>query len=206
MSDFTSRARQVQDEYTRKVDKARARYKAGETGVAARDREIAKAFSQARRTLDHLQDADTQQRSTQRLKLERDLFGLGRGGGTSLNSLAWRDAQDRAAQIGDIKEAQRLLNRATRGGDESLARAIAAQAAELGWGDVLKAYFADKPKDAARYDEWAQLKRDENSIQAKFDRSSTYVLFSPSEISKLQPHQIEQLAASDKPADHAESA
>jgi hypothetical protein len=185
-------AHQVHHAYAQDLEKARQRYQAGETGVTARDREISRVYAQASRRLAALQKADITQTKAKIDNLHRELFGMPNP--TGLNLIAHRDAQDRAAQITDAGEGKRLLARAMRDHDDSLARAIVGHAAEQGWKEVVVTYYADKPDLAAKYEEWAQTVRAERRPDTRFRRSLTYMLPTPTELSKLQPHEIEYIA------------
>ena len=62
--------------------------------------------------------------------LEGQLFGIDSGG--PMAATDYRDAQDRAEQSAQPKDAFKLLDRTTRTQDETLAKAVAAHAVEQG--------------------------------------------------------------------------
>ncbi|MEV0626014.1 hypothetical protein [Nonomuraea wenchangensis] len=195
MTDYRAEARNVQAAYVRKLEKARARYQAGETGARARDREVAAAYHQATHLLGELQKAEDAHRKTTQQQRLHTLFGLPKGS-TGMDVVAFNDAQDRAARLTDVKEAERLLAKAQRNGNDVLARAIAEHSAEMGWRNITATYLESKPGAAETYTEWERTAREDNNPQARFHRAADYILPSPSEISALQPHQVEQLANS----------
>ncbi len=115
---------------------------------------MAAAWLQCRATLDEIKATETDAIAARRAQLEGELFGI--GSGNPMAAADYRDAQDRAEQSTQPKDAFKLLDRTTRTHDETLAKAVAAHAVEQGWSDVLDQYAATRP--AAR-DALAELRR-----------------------------------------------
>ncbi|MEO3811347.1 hypothetical protein ABGB17_20325 [Sphaerisporangium sp. B11E5] len=203
-TDHTNQAAQIRDAFTRKLDKLRDHHNRGIIGTTMRDHEIAKAYRDAR---DQLATLDTQEQAARKQRrgtLLRELFTPGKDDGhdPATATLSYRDALDRVDRIEDAGAARTLLTRSLRTGDNLLAKALAQKASESGWGDVLTTYFENRPpQDTERYNEYATLARDDANPQARFNRAAQYVLFNPTELSKLQPHQVDQLADRDPTAE-----
>ena len=100
-------------------------------------------------------DAELQRAVSQVVHLDRDdasvVFGTkGIDGDAASLIIARRDAGDRVSQVTDQQELGTLLRRATRRGDEIMARAIAERATEIDSADVMNQFLADRPNlDAA---------------------------------------------------------
>lgn len=195
-TDYDTQVQQIHDSYQRAVEHARARFNDGRDGQRARDHKIAAAWHDARSKLDALQGDEAGARRERRRTLERSLFQPGKGDGTdpATTRLSYRDALDRAATISDATEAKRLLAQADKSGDELLAKAVAQHASEMQWGDVLKAYFTDRPGQVDAYNELSNLIASESDPTSGFHRSVKYALPTPSELSRLDPYKIAQLA------------
>ncbi|MDT0201349.1 hypothetical protein [Nocardioides sp. AE5] len=75
------------------------------------------------------------------------VFGIaGIPGDQATLVISRRDAGDRVATIARGEELRELLARATRTGDEVMARAIAERALEMGSADTLNQFTADRPE------------------------------------------------------------
>lgn len=79
------------------------------------------------------------ERETRRQNLSRIVFGVV-GQSSAFDSIAMRDAQDRASTLSTIDEATAMLHRANHTGDEMLAKATAHSAFDLGWTGVANQY------------------------------------------------------------------
>ncbi|PZS26319.1 MAG: hypothetical protein DLM59_18505 [Pseudonocardiales bacterium] len=128
---------------------------------AAKRTRTARLYLQAKEQMDQLTAGHAKAAAEHRLKLTRKAFGFDDVSGFGAMDRAtvaasYRDAQDRVAKITEPREAQALLDRAERGGDELLSRAVAAHAAESGWADVLGAYTQTRPGQAAAIDQLQQ--------------------------------------------------
>jgi hypothetical protein len=76
-------------------------------------------------------------------RLQRSLVTqLGSG---STDVIAMRDAEDRADRLDNAEDAARVLERAIRGNDRSLAHAILRRASDAGWRDVVAKAAAAYP-------------------------------------------------------------
>lgn len=67
-------------------------------------------------------------------------------GNTVNDIIAFRDAQDRAERIDDPNEAERILTRAMRQGDTSLAHAIFRRGLDSGWPTVVATFTNEHPE------------------------------------------------------------
>lgn len=67
-------------------------------------------------------------------------------GNTVNDIIAFRDAQDRAERIDDPNEAERILTRAMRQGDTSLAHAIFRRGLDSNWAMVVATFTAANPE------------------------------------------------------------
>ncbi|WP_030543103.1 hypothetical protein [Streptomyces albus] len=156
---------------------------------------IARAYREAR---DHITAAGQQaieQIETQRRTLTRRAFGQ-EGTADPTAAISRRDADTRAAQLEKPAEAARLLARAERNGDEHLARAIAAHAAELGWSDVLGEYVGSRPDTADTITQLRQLP-DTSDPSFKLQHAMTYSVAQPPQLGGMHDYSIDALADSD---------
>ncbi len=108
--------------------------------------QLAVAYSDYRRQADQtLSDLAERAARTEQGDAER-VFGVtGLGGDSASLMISRRDAGDRVAGIFDSRELGALLSKATRSGDEVLARAIAERATEIGDVDTMNAFLDDRP-------------------------------------------------------------
>lgn len=87
-------------------------------------------------------------------------------GNTSTDLIAFRDAQDRAERIDSADEAERIITRALRTDDRSLAHAIFRRSLENNWRAPINAFTQQNPDLADAANELNQLARfSENSFQ-----------------------------------------
>lgn len=77
-------------------------------------------------------------------RLEARLEASGRSINTT-NTIAFRDAHDRADNLNDADDALPVLKRALRSNDPSLALAIFRRAIDAGWTTVTDAFIAENP-------------------------------------------------------------
>lgn len=153
--------------------------------------EAARLYTQARRALAaaraELLDHDARRWDA----LERQLWGRAASMDGS-DSVALRDAHDRAARIKKADEAARLLRQAEQTGDHVLAAAVAQHANERDWYDVLSAYLDKRPAAAEVYDEMCQIHaRRKNGLATGMQ----YALAKPEELRGLADTDIDQMAA-----------
>jgi hypothetical protein len=120
-------------------------------------------------------------------------------GDRAMLAMSYREALDRCDQLDDFSEGARLLNRANDTGDELLARAVGKRAWEMGgqlggsgWGDVLNAFLATRPKASAAVATLASLQGGADTARNLF----AFILPIPPELGALPEYQIAALAAS----------
>lgn len=77
-------------------------------------------------------------------ELERQLDA--KVGHTSSDLIAFRDAQDRAEKLNNPEDAERVLARAIRTDDKSLAHAVFRRALDSRWGTVIKQFEQANPQ------------------------------------------------------------
>jgi hypothetical protein len=105
-----------------------------------------------------------------------------------------RDAAERVANEDDSITLQRLLNQATRIGDECLARAIADKALTNRDADTLNAFAADRPALAPAIERlWNTQHHKANTLDVKVQM--WLAALKPNTIGSLQDYEIEKLAA-----------
>jgi hypothetical protein len=108
--------------------------------ITGKEKAMSAGYLKCSAALREIRAAETDAIVARRTALELQLFGVGPGG--PLASADYRDAQDRAEQCAQPKDALKLLDRVTRTGDETLAKAVAGYAVEQGWTNVLD-YYAE---------------------------------------------------------------
>jgi len=109
-----------------------------------------------------------QQEAAQKL---RSLFGVNSSNPATV--IAYRDAQDRAAQVKSPAEAMDLYARAQRNGDDMLAKAVAERAwhatSDLtpAWAQIVESYLIERPAAKATADRICQLTREQETVTEK---------------------------------------
>ncbi len=163
---------------------------------------IARAYLEAHQQLAELRDAETRAVQRQRQQLERKLFG---NNGHSLDpqaAVSRRDAADRAARIETADEALRIMQRADRDGDTTLAKAIASRAADYSgdpvWANVVHAYVAERPSDAEALTEMQQLPNTDDGVW-KLQQAMRYGVLPPAGAEGMDHYQLQ--AAASRPLD-----
>lgn len=91
-------------------------------------------------------------------------------GHDSSDIISFRDAQDRAEQLEDASEANRVLERAIASGDTTLATAVMRRALSQGWQAIYEKFNAEYPRVAEHVEDLAQIARYEASTYTVFDR------------------------------------
>ncbi|MFJ1995720.1 hypothetical protein [Streptomyces asiaticus] len=185
----------IRADFQRSMDTIRGRR---DLSTQARQVAIARTYTKTRDGLAALQQADTERYERQRQFLERKLFG-NTADVSGSNALSSRDARERAAKLNDPREAAAAYQRAQRDGDRDYARAIAAHAADqastpiLGsaWQPIVQQHAQSTPGLADAYQELADMRQPGTGMDF------SYVLPMPSELGRLQDHQVDQLAATD---------
>lgn len=157
-------------------------------------RRLAPAYVAYRDELARLQ-SDTQAATAHRVQsLSRAAFGVPTD---PIAAMSYRDALGRAEQIDDPRVAEMKLRQALETGDDLMAQAVARHASESGWNDVLDSYLSVKPAAGQAMQELQQIQAQEANLQAKFMSAAHYMPSKPSELSRMQEHQIEALASTD---------
>jgi len=125
------------------------------------------------------------------------VFGVrGIAGDPASLTISRRDAGDRVAGLNARSELRELLQRATRSGDEVLARAVAERATELRYDDVMHHFLADRPAlDAAGERLWNSQHVD----HASMGLTVGMVAFKPEELAGMNFDSIEAVAESGEP-------
>lgn len=136
--------------------------------------------------------------------LRTQLFGSGGRRPTPDEIALRRQSDEIASRIDDPRDAARLLAKATRDGDEILARSIFERASEYAsgafggavWGGVLDAYTSTRP-DAAQGIARLRDLPDYTSPRARLAFEAEHHVPTPAELGRLNTQQIEALANSD---------
>lgn len=158
----------------------------------ARRWELAVEATRARNDL----DADMIELAGRQVRTDRSdasrVFGVeGLPGDAASLVISRRDAADRVAAITDRKELRELLARATRSGDEVLARAVAERAVENDDAATLNAFIADRPHLEAAAERLWNVQQAETGT---FELTMELMAFRPPEFSGMSRDQIESIA------------
>lgn len=122
-----------------------------------KDEQLSSMFASVSTRAKALSDKENKLLADELERLQRSLVTqLGSG---SSDVIAMRDAEDRADRLENAEEAGRVLERALRGNDRSLAHAILRRASDAGWRDVVA-------QAAAAYPAAGQTLRDIQEINA----------------------------------------
>lgn len=100
----------------------------------------------------------------------------GTPGPSAQDIIAWRDAQDRAAQVTDPAEAQDAMTTALTRGDTQLAQAHLHQAMNQGFNGAMEAYVAANPDATQDVNDLHAIRRYQNDRQFKFGQAIAYHL------------------------------
>ncbi|MFJ2741872.1 hypothetical protein ACIO3O_19665 [Streptomyces sp. NPDC087440] len=155
----------------------------------------AKAYKQAAAQLEAARQVEIDTLTRQRAALQRRMFGQA-GTADAQTVVARRDANDRAAQLDDPRKAADMLQRAEMEGDTLMAQAVAARAAQCGWGDVLTAYSTDRPGFADAAAEFNELP-DPDDWQFNFRHTGQFIATPPSSLANANPGEVDRLAQQD---------
>lgn len=194
---IADKAAAIQAELQRSADAFRSN---GDLNQEARFRGIATAYAVADKQMTVLRESwegDAEQTTTD---LRRAAFGSVASSGA--DAISARDADDRAAQLEDPIEAARLLDRADRNGDDSLARSIAMRAFEelysafgdRRWVDVLEAYVETRPRLAPKIDQLLEMQRSADGD--RFMNAMWFVVPKPTEVDQMGPTALMAIRAS----------
>ncbi|MFK4023140.1 hypothetical protein [Streptomyces albogriseolus] len=189
-----------------KADEIRGYYKQGLQQIRGdrhmhpdrRRIEVAQLYATTQAALKQVRD---QQAKTDRetfAKLERQLWGYDDVRATAPDratiDTAIRDAQDRAAKLTKPEQAARALAEAEQAGDSVLARAIAHQAHQRDWDDVVGDYLATRPTAAERYQQAGEIYLRNNTPAGAVSHSFIGALGKPEELSGLDDKTIQSMA------------
>lgn len=158
---------------------------------------LAVASSQIARSLNaELEKMAGQVIATDRGDAEK-VFGVaGLSGDPASLVISRRDAGDRVASITDGKELRALLARATRSGDEVLARAVAERALEMQSAETLNKFAEDRPHlDAAVERLWNAERAEDDS----FGLTVSLMGLRPEELGSMSFSSIEAMAQNGEP-------
>ncbi|MGW0169194.1 hypothetical protein ACWDWT_29075 [Streptomyces sp. NPDC003343] len=165
---------------------------------AARQLAAAQAYTSARSRMAIATREHRVKQSARWDQLERNLWGLPQ---TSIyatateqaaQAMAMRDALQRASGIRTEGEAANLLRQAEQTGDETLARAVAQQANEHDWTDVLVSFLDARKGARAEYDEMCALHHERT--RGKLADDVAHSIGKPEELRGMDDKQIQQLA------------
>jgi hypothetical protein len=123
------------------------------------------------------------------------VFGVrGLPGDAASLVISRRDAADRVANVEDHAELRQLLTRATRAGDEVLARAVAERAVERQDADTMNQFLGDRPElDAAGQRLWNAERAGDGSLATTVQLAA----LRPDELSGMDRGSIEYLASNE---------
>jgi hypothetical protein len=165
--------------------------------IAGKEKAMAAAYLKCKAALTEIRATETDAIAERRAALELQLFGVGPGG--PLASADYRDALDRAEQCVQPKDALKLLDRVTRTGDETLAKAVAAYAVEQGWTNVLDYYASTRPTAENALGELRQIDADTTNITGSIGRGAIYTAPKPPELQRYSDSMILSLAVQADP-------
>lgn len=187
-------ADRLRDSFQTQLDAIRSRTDLNDSGKRAR---IAKAYQPVKAKMDALAGSSATDKTAAVAQANRTLYGIddilasASPADKATVAISFRDAQDRAAQIGyDANAAQILWDSAARSGDELLARAVGGYCLDNRLSDVADQFLATHPTQAQALNDLAALQRTTNGGAALFE----FILPTPSELSGLTDYQIAALA------------
>lgn len=187
-TDEQRQAAVIIDAHNRRADSIRHDQRLSDEGKRAH---LAANYLHHKGQVDTVKAKEADRTTSRRNDLQRQLFGAASDPSTVV---AFRDAQDRAGKHSNVDEAQAALDRAHMTGDHLMAKAVALNAADRGWGGVLQSYALNHPEVQAPLDELSQLTADSNSKTAAMGRAMSYSITLPRELSSYR-NTLPQLAA-----------
>lgn len=132
------------------------------------------ARTQASETIEKLQQEENALVAAKLESLERTVIGT--AGSDPSSVINYRDAQDRAERITEEPDAARVMTRAIRSGDKSLAAAVAQTALANGWSDVYQAFADANPTIAEAANDLATLTQFANDVRFGLERAMIYAV------------------------------
>lgn len=137
-----------------------------DTGLSASGKRaaLATAYEEARNYASKVRGKAEESTASRKRQLEKSLFGLGPAANDS-TIVAYRDAQDRVAQVKNPEELGQLMERAFVAGDRTLLQAGFAHAWEQGrnplggsrWRPLVDEFVSEFPSQAAPLSELEEL-------------------------------------------------
>lgn len=155
----------------------------------------AKLYKQTQEQLEAARTGEVEELRKRRAGLQRRMFGHD-GTADPQTVIARRDANDRAAKLDSPHAATEALQRAEMEGDDVMARAIVATAAQYGWNDVLTAYAAPRPGFTAAAQELNELP-DPDNTEWRLRHTAQFMLPAPPALVGVHPWEIDRLAQQD---------
>jgi predicted DsbA family dithiol-disulfide isomerase len=140
----------------------------------AKDRQIAELRANAERALLDLANKEATYITEKLASLRRTIDGP--VGTSSTDVIQFRDAQDRAERLDKQSDAERVMERAIRSKDSSLAHAVFQRAIEQGWATVIDKFTEAHPSTSDAVNDYVTLDRFQNDMTRVFERSFTYGL------------------------------
>lgn len=168
------RAAELGAEYHKNLERIR---QDRELSDAGRARRIALLHHRHASEMRALREQHDRLLGEERQRLQRKAFGAPIPAGATPSErqaaeAGYRDALERAERAENEKDALRILDRAHRTGDPTMARAVAAIASERGWTHALSTYAG--AFDAGVVSELAELESALADPQQKFAASMTF--------------------------------
>lgn len=190
------RGPEVTDYLTKTADDLSRRYAATtankDLNELGRNRQLARTYRDARAQV----EAELARRSNTAILRDRSdassVLGVqGLSGDPQMLQMSMRQANDKVAEINDARELSELLRRATRQGDEVMARAVAARALELRVDGPLHQFIEDRPElDGAVERLWRGQEAEHDTMHF----STLLYALKPPELSGTPSWEIDRLA------------
>ncbi|GAA1608505.1 hypothetical protein [Leucobacter chromiireducens] len=159
-------ARQASKTHSAELADIRHDPQLSDQGRAERIADAETAYAAARRSRIN---AENQVIDTKITELERRLDGF--VGCSENNIIAYRDAQDRAEAVRDNDRAAKVMDRALRSNDRTLAHALFREAVENHWEDAQRAFTKANPTVAALVNDVQKLR----TLRSEFGRGLNYM-------------------------------
>lgn len=195
--DSMAAIRRAQNRYAREIEQIRGNVMLSEEG---KRRQMAVARHRALAEITQLREAATAAWSARKAELEKQLFSIRDQANGVEAAISYRDAQDRVAELKTAAEAQLLLRRAIRTGDDLLARALFERAWDVGgdrmagsgWTEIIHAYVEQlRPDLAPAVEELAVLQNADTRAGRMAEQMETGVHVPP-EIAAMSPAEVAQ--------------
>jgi hypothetical protein len=170
--------------------------------ASAKLKRVAAAYLTAKTALDAIPVADATDQMMQRRALMQRAFGLNDLTSSGLNqadlAANYRDAQDRASELANERDASEALERAEDSNDELLCRAICWQAWNMWpqWLGVVNSYLATRPAADRALQQLQALQGEAIADPAKdaiFTAGQLYLPI-PQELTRFSLSQIQAIA------------